>query len=72
MTDSFAIMLKPHGAVDYRPVGTTPLEPAPQRDASIAFDCDGRRVHGTVDAVFIPPGCEENCVGTVFVSESRP
>ena len=38
--------------------------------AVIEVDCGGRWLRGVIDAIFIPPGCEENCVGTVFLSES--
>jgi hypothetical protein len=31
---------------------------------------DGRKLRGFVEAVFIPPGCEENCIGTVFLTEA--
>ena len=43
---------------------------APARGQAIEFAYGGRSVRGTVDALFIPPGCEENCIGTVFVSEA--
>jgi hypothetical protein len=33
-------------------------------------DCDGRKLSGLVEAIFIPPGCEENCIGTVFLAEA--
>ena len=69
MTHAFAIMLRPRGSVDYKPAGHAQLEGAPRRGTSIAFERDADWVRGTVDAVFIPPGCEENCIGTVFVTE---
>ena len=65
----YAIMLRSPGASDYRPVGHLPLAMAPARGKLIEFERDGRAVCGTVDEIFIPPGCEENCIGTVFVSE---
>jgi hypothetical protein len=66
---TYAIFLKSHGSSNYKPAGHFPLETAPLRGQVIAFERDGREVCGAVDAVFISPGCEENCVGTVFVSE---
>jgi hypothetical protein len=36
----------------------------------IEVDCDGRKLRGFVEAIFIPPGCEENCIGTVFLAEA--
>jgi len=46
------------------------LAGTPARGAEIAIEHAGRTVSATVDALFIPPGCEENCVGTVFVTET--
>jgi hypothetical protein len=66
---TYTIMLKSRGNVDYKPAGHAQLEAAPQRGVSVAFEHDGLTMRGIVDAVFIPPGCEENCIGTVFVSE---
>jgi hypothetical protein len=45
------------------------LETQPPRGALIEVDCDGRKLRGLVEAVFIPPGCEENCIGTMFLAE---
>ena len=66
---TYTLYLKSQGATDYKPVGPYPLEATPLRGTSIAFERAGHAVCGTVDAVFMPPGCEENCIGTVFVSE---
>jgi hypothetical protein len=65
----YSIMLKSLGAADYKPAGQSQLGTEPVRGAIIEFRREGRAVGGIVDAVFIPPGCEENCIGTVFVSE---
>jgi hypothetical protein len=66
---TYTIMLRSRGGADYKPAGHAQLEAAPLRGTFIAFERDGLTIRGTVDAVFIPPGCEENCIGTVFVSE---
>jgi hypothetical protein len=42
----------------------------PPRGSIIEVTCDGRKLRGSVEAVFIPPGCEENCIGTVFLAEA--
>ncbi|HUB96842.1 MAG TPA: hypothetical protein VL993_13050 [Stellaceae bacterium] len=70
MPDSFAIMLKSKGTADYKAVGHVLLEAPPRRGDPFVFDLDGRAVRGTVEAIFIPPGCEEACKGTMFVSEA--
>lgn len=67
---SYQIMLRAHGAADFTRVGAASLAAQPVRGAVIEVDCGGRKLRGVVDALFIPPGCDENCVGTIFLSES--
>lgn len=66
---TFQVMLRIHGAADFKRAGAARLDAMPVRGAVIEVSCDGRMLRGVVDAVFIPPGCEENCIGTVFLSE---
>ncbi|HUK60377.1 MAG TPA: hypothetical protein VLV50_14200 [Stellaceae bacterium] len=67
---TFAVMLRPVGRADYVAAGHIALAATPARGASLSFTWDGRTVSGTVDALVIPPGCEENCIGTAFVTEA--
>lgn len=67
---SYQIMLRTHGTADFKRVGAARLAAQPARGAVIDVECAGRQLRGVVDAVFIPPGCEENCVGTIFLSEA--
>jgi hypothetical protein len=67
---SFQIMLRATGAADFKRAGAAQLAAVPARGSVIAIACDGRMLRGVVEAIFIPPGCEENCVGTVFLSEA--
>jgi hypothetical protein len=67
---SYQILVRTSGAADFQRVGPARLAALPVRGAVIEVDCDGRKLRGVIDAIFIPPGCEENCVGTVFLSES--
>jgi hypothetical protein len=67
---TFAIMLKPKGAVTYAPSGHCTLTLAPSRGQIADFELEGHMTRGVIDEVFIPPGCEENCIGTVFVTTS--
>jgi hypothetical protein len=69
MALTYSIFLRSRGALDYTPAGHLPLATAPSRGGVIAFERDGNAVCGTVDEVFVPPGCEENCIATLFVSE---
>jgi hypothetical protein len=66
---AFAVMLRPHGAAGYEAAGRCGLTAMPVRGASLALTTfDGRAIAGTVDEVFIPPGCDEHCTGTLFIS----
>jgi hypothetical protein len=67
---TYHIMLRARDAADFRRAGSVRLETQPQRSTVIEVDCDGRKLSGFVEAIFIPPGCEENCIGTVFLAEA--
>lgn len=67
---SYQIMWRANGAADFKHAGPAQLANQPVRGAVIGVECSGRLLRGVVEAIFIPPGCEENCVGTVFLSES--
>jgi hypothetical protein len=67
---TYHIMLRAGGAADFRRAGSVRLETQPPRGSVIEVNCDGRNVRGFVEAVLIPPGCEENCIGTVFLAEA--
>ena len=66
---TYHIMLRAKGAADFHRAGAVPLETQPPRGSVIEVNCDGRAVRGIVEAVFISPGCEENCIGTLFLAE---
>jgi hypothetical protein len=61
-------MLRQGGAAGYVAAGHATLPPpAPGRVVEIRWRGETRTLR--IDQVFIPPGCEENCIGTVFASE---
>jgi len=64
----FNIMLKPAGAAGYVAAGQIALDDPPVRGAGIAIEFEGRVLAGTVDELFIPPGCDEHCIATIFAS----
>jgi hypothetical protein len=66
---TYHIMLRSRGAADFRRNGFVRLEIQPPRGSVIEVNCDGRKLRGLVEAIFIPPGCEENCIGTLFLAE---
>jgi hypothetical protein len=67
---TYHIMVRAQGAADFRRAGSTQLEAQPPRGELIEVNCDGHQLRGLVEAVFIPPGCEENCIGTLFLAEA--
>ena len=69
---TYHIMLRARGDADYRRAGSVRLATLPPPGSLFEADCDGRKLCGIVEAVFIPPGCEENCIGTVFLAEAAP
>ena len=66
---TYHIMLRANGAADFRRAGSVRLETQPPRSSVVQVNCEGRALRGIVEAVFIPPGCEENCIGTLFLAE---
>jgi len=67
---TYHIMLRARGAPDFRRAGSVRLDAQPPRGSIIEVHRAGRPLRGLVEAVFIPPGCEENCIGTLFVAEA--
>jgi hypothetical protein len=67
---TYHIMLRTREAVDFRRAGSVRLATQPPRGTVIEVESDGRKLRGFVEAIFIPPGCEENCIGTVFLVEA--
>jgi hypothetical protein len=66
---TYAVMLRRKGAAGFVPAGHVTVEAAPIRGAAFDFAHEGMAVRGTVEQLFIPPGCDENCIGTLFVAE---
>lgn len=66
---TYHLMLRPRGATDFRRAGSVRLESQPPQGSIIEADYEGGKRRGIVEAVFIPPGCEENCIGTIFLAE---
>lgn len=67
---AFTVMLRPKGTAGYAVAGRCVLATMPSRGQLISASHEGRLIRGTIDELFIPPGCEEHCIGTVFVSEA--
>ena len=67
---TYHIMLRAKDAADFWRAGSVRLEAQPPQGAAIEVEYDGRKLRGVVEAIFIPPGCEENCIGTLFLAET--
>ncbi|HWE71989.1 MAG TPA: hypothetical protein VG328_02435 [Stellaceae bacterium] len=68
---TYHIMLRVRDGVDFRRAGSVRLATQPPRGTVIEVECEGCWLRGIVEAIFIPPGCEENCIGTVFLAEAE-
>jgi hypothetical protein len=62
------LMLREKGAADYRPCGLIEMPALPPRGAVVGIARAEGLLDAVVEAVFIPPGCEEHCIATVFVA----
>jgi hypothetical protein len=57
------------GSSHYVKAGQQEMSGIPNRETAIDVALDGRAVHGTIDQVYTPPGCDEHCIGTLFIRE---
>ena len=64
----FNIMLKPAGAAGYVAAARLTLDEMPARGAEIVVELAGQIIRGTVEEIFVPPGCDEHCTATIFAS----
>ncbi len=53
----------------YIKAGQHLIEHAPIPASEIDVALGGRHIRGIVDQVYIPPGCDEHCIGTLFIRE---
>jgi hypothetical protein len=67
---TYHIMLRTKDAADFRRAGAIRLDSQPPQGTALDIEYDGRALRGLIEAVFIPPGCEENCIGTLFLAET--
>jgi hypothetical protein len=66
---TFNLLVMAKGGGHYRRAGQSSVPQEPRPGAEIVFELEGRTIRGLVDQVHVPPGCEEHCIGTVFVHE---
>lgn len=39
----------------------------PQRGMEIDIEVEGRKVRAVIEHIYVPPGCDEHCIGNLFV-----
>lgn len=67
---TYNILLMPRGGGHYLKAEQIIMTAPPERGAMLDFARDGQTVSAIVDHIHVPPGCEEHCIGTIFVHES--
>lgn len=65
----FNILVMPKQSGHYVKVGQRTLAEEPSPQTEFAVELDGRALRCCVDQVYIPPGCDEHCLGTLFLRE---
>jgi hypothetical protein len=66
---TFNLLVMAKGDGHYRRAGQSSVPQELRPGAEIVVELEGRTIRGRVDQVYVPPGCEENCIGTLFVHE---
>jgi hypothetical protein len=67
----FNIMLRRHESASYALAGSREIAGgAPPRGGSVSLSIDGRLISAVVDELYIPPGCDVHCIGTLFITET--
>ena len=67
---TYNILIMARGTAHYAKAGQKTLAAVPQAPAAIEIDFAGRIIRGVVAQVYTPPGCDEHCLGTLFVREA--
>jgi hypothetical protein len=69
ITYNLLVMAKDSG--HYVKAGQQIMHWVPTPDTAIDVTLDGRAIRGVIDQVYTPPGCDEHCIGTLFIREDR-
>lgn len=64
---TYNILVMAKGSAHYAKAGQKTLAAAPRVSASIALEFDGKTIRGVIAQIYTPPGCDEHCIGTLFV-----
>jgi hypothetical protein len=66
---TYNLLVMTTGSSHYVKAGQQEMPGIPSRETAIDLAIDGRALHGIIDQVYTPPGCEEHCIGTLFIRE---
>lgn len=51
----------------YVKAGQQVLADKPQRGMEIDIEVEGRKLRAVIDHIYVPPGCDEHCIGSLFL-----
>jgi hypothetical protein len=67
---TYNLLLKRTGTTHYAKAGRKIMAVEPALAGMIDIDCGDTVVPAVVDQVYTPPGCDEHCIGTLFLHEA--
>jgi hypothetical protein len=67
---TYNLLVMAKGSGHYVKAGQQVMHRVPARETEIDVALDGRAIHGFIDQVYTPPGCDEHCIGTLFIREA--
>lgn len=67
---TYNILAMAKGTASYAKAGQKTLATAPQATTAIEFEFGDKTIRGVIAQVYTPPGCDEHCIGTLFVRET--
>jgi hypothetical protein len=67
---TYNILVMPKGSGHYVTAGQKAMPEAANPDTEIDVAFAGRTIRGRIAQIYIPPGCDEHCIGTLFVREA--
>ena len=68
---AYNLLVMAKGSSHYVKAGQQVMHRVPTPDTAIDVMLDGRAIRGVIDQVYTPPGCDEHCIGTLFIREAR-
>lgn len=65
----FNLLVRTKASAHYQKAGQRRLDTAPIEGATLTLACDGQSIAGVIEQIYVPPGCDEHCIGTIFLRE---